>query len=262
MSGIKYHGFFKSTFHYREYLIQSIARDLRKKYKRTSLGYVWSMLNPILMLVVLTLVFSHLLPKVENYSIYLFSALLGWQYFSGTVNDSIDCLRLNIKIIQQVPIPKYIFIVSIALSNLVNFLLSVVALAVVAMVVGRPLPWTCLLLPLAFLPIFLMTVAFALLFSLGNVFFEDVKHLSRVVMQAWYYMTPVLYGVEMMPASILRWLELNPLFYPIQFLRDIIYRGTVPDPWIYLLMLAVGLVLLGLALVFYRKTDDKLMYFL
>jgi len=258
---IGYRTFAGSIYQYREYLLQSITRDLRKKYKRTSLGYVWSMLNPLLMLAVLTVVFSNLLPRVEHYALYLFSAMLGWQYFSQTISESLDSIRGNLKIIEQVPIPKYMFVISIAASGLVNFLLWLIALVIVALIVGRPLPWTCLLIPFAFLPVFFMTLAISLIFSAANVFFEDVKHLNQVVMRAWYFLTPILYGPDMLPDHIVKWLQLNPMFYPINFLRDVIYNGVIPDLWLYCAMLAMSILLLGVALWFYRKCDDKFLYF-
>lgn len=261
MALVGYRSFAGSIYHYREYLIQSIARDLRKKYKRATLGYLWSMLNPLLMLAVLTIVFSNLLPKVEDYAIYLFSALIGWQYFSQTVSESLNSIRGNLKIIEQVPIPKYMFTISIAASGLVNVLLTLIALIIVAVVVGRPLPLTCLLLPVMFLPLFFMTLAVSLLFSAANVFFEDVKHLNNVVMRAWYFLTPILYGPEMMPEHLVKWLQLNPMFYPVNFLRDIIYDGVIPDIGLYMIVLTMSIVCLGFSLWSYRKLDDKFLYF-
>jgi len=259
---LPYTGFVRSLYYYREYLRQSVARDLRKKYKRTTLGYFWSMLNPILMMLVLTIVFSSLLPRREDYMLYLFSALLAWQYFAQTVNESLDSIKSNLKIIQQVPIPKYMFAISIALSNVINFLLSLVALVLVSIVIGRPLPLTTLLLPIMFIPLFLMTISFSLLFAAGNVFFEDVKHLTRVMLSAWYFLTPVLYGPDMMPEKKKFWLQLNPLFHPVNFMREIIYQGQVPDWGIYCMTVAFGFLLLGVSLHCFRKADDKFLYFI
>ena len=254
--------FVTTLYSYRGYIIQSVARDLRKKYKRSSLGYLWSMLNPLLMLIVLTIVFSNLLPRVDNYAVFLFSALLGWQYFQGAVSESMSSIRGNVNLIQQVPMPKFIFTISIACSHFVNLLLTMAALFLVMLVVGHPPPWTVLLFPFVFLPLLCLTLGFGLLLAVSEVFFEDTKHLTKVVLQAWYFLSPVLYGPELMPPHIVKWLKLNPLYYPMVQLREIFYYGTVPELMPYLLSLSFGLLVLLFALYVFYRNEDKFIYFL
>ncbi|MCI5064779.1 ABC transporter permease [bacterium] len=261
LAGEHFLTFFRDVYSYRGYIVQSVTRDLRKKYKRSSLGYLWSMLNPLLMITVLTVIFSNLLPRVEHYAVFLFSALISWQYFSGTVSECMSSIRGNMNLIQQVPMPKFIFPITIACSNFVNLLLTLVALLIVTVVVGRPLHWTVLLFPIYFIPLLLITLGLGLLLAVSEIFFEDTKHLTKLVLQAWYYLTPVLYGPAMLPEHVVRWLRLNPLFYPVTQLREIFYDGAVPALLPYLLSVGVGVVVLAVALRVFYRNEDKFIYF-
>ena len=117
-AGLRYHEFFADIFQYHEYLRQAVARDLRKRYKRSYLGYLWSMLNPLLMIIILTLVFSNIMKnRVEDYSVFLFCGLLPWQFFSRTALGSLNAVKGNAKLISHLPIPKYLFTLTTAFST-------------------------------------------------------------------------------------------------------------------------------------------------
>lgn len=253
--------FLAKIYSYRGYLVQSVTRDLHKRYKRSYLGYLWSMLNPLLMITVLTVIFSNLLPRVEHYAVFLFSALISWQYFAGTVSESMNSIRGNMNLIQQVPMPKFIFPITIACSNFVNLLLTLVSLLLVMAVVGRPVYWTALLFPIYFVPLLLMTIGLSLLVATCSIFFEDTKHLTKIGLQAWYYMTPILYGPDMLPAHVVKWLKLNPLFYPVSQLREIFYHGTIPATGPYLISVVVGFCFLLFSLTVFYRSEDKFIYF-
>lgn len=260
--GVRMRDFFISIWAYREYLKQSVARDLRKMYKRSVLGYFWSMLHPLGMMIILTIVFTNIMRNpVENYSVFLFSAMLPWQYFNRTLNESLGSIRGNMNIISQVPVPKYIFVVSSAFSNMANFLLALLPLALVTIVVGRAIPITVLALPIVMLPLFVFTMGVSLLFSVSNVFFEDTKHLSSVILQGAYFLCPVLYGREHLPDSLLRWLLLNPMFSIVEFNREIFYYGRLPDLTSYSIVLGGAVFVLALGLYTFHKSDDKFHYY-
>lgn len=254
--------FLLSAYEYREYLRQSVGRDLNKKYKRTSLGYVWSMLNPLFMMIVLTVVFSKIMSRVEFYSVFLFCALLAWQYFSSTVNGTLDSVRSNLNIIEQVAVPKFIFALSSAASNVANLLLALIPLLAVMLVVGKPIPWTIVFFPVVLIPLLIVTMGFSLLFAVGNVFFEDTTHLTSVLTKAWYYLTPILYGREHLPEGLVGVIEwANPIFFVVEHFRSVFYFGEIPPLIPYLYSLMIGLLLLELALQLFRRVEDKFIYF-
>jgi len=253
--------FFSMIYKYREYLKQSVARDLRKKYKRSSLGYLWSMLNPLFTMIILTLVFSKIMARIDSYSVFLFSAMLPWQYFNSTAQGSLGAIKGHMKIIEHLPIPKFLFALSIAFSNLVNLFLSIIPLIAVMLVVGRPIHWTVLLFPIALIPLFFMAMGMALMLSVANVFFDDTKHLTGVLFSALYYLCPILYGREHLPDKLLTWIILNPMFCICEFWRDLFYFGRLPDPSTYLINLVASFFVLVLGLWVFKKADDKVIFF-
>lgn len=254
--------FCSSVVDYREYLKQSVLRDLKKQYKRSSLGYVWSMLQPLLMMITLTVAFSKLIgSRTENYSVFLFCGMLPWGYFSSTIMASLHSIKGNMRIISQVPVPKYLFVLTVAASNVVNFLLSLVPLVLVMLFVGHPVSVTALGLPLVFLPLILTSLGVSLLVSAMNVFFEDTEHLTTVVLRAVYFLCPILYAREHLPEWVIKWVTLNPMFGTIETMRSLVYEGHLPDPITYAANVGGGLVVLMIGLAIFRRSDSKFVYF-
>ena len=256
-------GLFADIVRYREYLWQSVARDLRKRYKRSHLGYLWSMLNPLLMMIILTIVFSEIMRvQVEHYSVFLFVALLPWQYFTSSLTGGIDSIRSNKGILDHLPVPPYLFTLSLSLSNLANLFLALVPLVLVMLVVGRPIPVTAVLFPVVLLPLILLTVGASLFFTAANVFFDDTKHLVNVMIQALYFLSPVLYGREHLPEKLLPYLTLNPLFPVIELMRTTLYDGVWPPlEQLGYAYLSSGIVLL-IGLWVFSKASKRFVYFL
>jgi ABC-type polysaccharide/polyol phosphate export permease len=256
------HDFFRAMYDYREYLKQSVARDLRKQYKRSVLGYFWSMLHPLLMMAILAVVFSNLMRQpARTYAVFLLTGMLPFDYFSGSISQSLTAIRANISIISQIPVPKYVFPLAITLSHLSTFMLSIVALLVVILCAGAPFHWTMLALPIVILPLFLFTIGACLLFAVSNVFFEDTQHLTGVILRALYFLCPILYAREHLPDWLRPWLVLNPLFGLIEFMHDLFVRGVLPAWDIYAIHLGAALAVLILGLWVFKKTEDKFIYF-
>lgn len=258
-----YGNFFYSIYDYREYLKESVFRDLRKKYKRSSLGYVWSMLNPLLMMIILAVVFSSIMRgRVENYAVFLFCALLPWTYFNGTVKSCIGTIRQNAKIIDQVPIPKFIFSVSSSVYNLVDLFLAFVPLVLVMLFTGHPIPPTIVLFPMMLVPLFFISMGLGLLLAVSNVFFEDTAHLADVLLRAMYFLCPILYERDMLPPWLVKYVVINPMFGIIEGFRSLMYYGKVPSVEVYCYNLAGSVIVLGLGLYAFKKADDKFIYFI
>lgn len=255
--------FFYYSFYYREYLIQSVARDLRKKYKRSALGYLWSMLNPLFMMIILTVVFSNIMMShVSNYSVFLFAAMLPWTYFDGTTSSSLDVIRSNSQIFNQVRIPKFIFIVSIAMSNLVTLLLSIVPLLLVMWYTNQPILKTFLFMPLVIIPLVFFSIGVSSIIAVANVFFEDTQHLYGVILRALYFLCPILYSREMIPEYLLNYTKYNPLFGIMETMRGIVYYGTLPAPHIYFAGLLSSFAIMIIGLWIFKKADNKFLYFI
>jgi ABC-type polysaccharide/polyol phosphate export permease len=254
--------FFSSLYNYREYLKQSVSRDLKKKYKRSALGYIWSMLQPLLMMTILAVVFSNIMgTRMEDYPVFLFCGMIVWDYFSACVNGSMGTIRGNMSIISQVPVPKYLFSLSTAMSSFVNFFLSLVPLLVIMAVMGRDFHLTMLALPIVLIPLFIFSMGVALIVATACVFFDDTVHLTGLVLRAVYFLCPILYDRTQLPAWLIPYVSANPIFNIIEFMRGLFYSGTLPDPATYFLCLGGSLAMLFIGLWVFKKSDDKFIYF-
>jgi ABC-2 type transport system permease protein len=255
--------FFSQLFGYREYLIQSVARDLKNKYKRSVLGYLWTMLHPLGMMAVLAIVFSQIMRlNVEDYAGFLLVALLPWNFFSSTLLMNLNSIRANARLFGQVPVPKYIFVLSITASNFINYILALIPLFIILLVSGQSIHWTVLLFPIVVLPLLFITVGLSLILSGSNVFFDDTFHLSEVAVQALYFLSPVLYGREHLPGELARILvAVNPLFCQMEFLRDIFYYGRVPNMEIFAINLGISFIVFFFGLKIFKSVENKFLYF-
>jgi ABC-type polysaccharide/polyol phosphate export permease len=254
--------FFSQTLAYREFLKQSVIRDLKTKYKRNVLGYVWTMLHPLAMMAILSVVFSQLLRVgIEDYAIFLFCGLLPWNYLQSTILMSLGTIRASARLFSQVPVPKFLFVLSVACSNFVNLLFAIVPLVALCWFFDHSLTYRALLFPIMLIPIFLFTIGIALIVSTFNIFFNDTNHLTEVFLSAIYFLTPILYQQSMLPPEYQWWFEWNPLVAQIELFRGVFYANALPDPWMYGTALLHALVALVIGLLFFRKLEDKFLYY-
>jgi ABC-type polysaccharide/polyol phosphate export permease len=254
--------FFVQAYGYREYLLQSVSRDLKTKYKRSFLGYIWTMLHPLAMMLIIAAVFSNIMRmEIEDYAVFLFCGLLPWNYFNSTAMMSLHSIRNNAKLFGQVAVPKYIFVLSLVSSNLVNFLLALVPLILVMLIAGRNVPVTAFALPIVLVPLVSVVIGVSLLLATLNVFFDDTLHLSEVAFQGLYFLCPILYFREVLPKNLINILVINPLFCQIEFMRDIFYFGRLPDPYVYTLNLGGSLMVLFFSLIIFKRNENKFLYF-
>ena len=263
MSLALYVDFISSTYEYREYIKQSVIRDLKKKYKRSSLGYIWSMLNPLLMMIILAAVFQNIMhTSIDNYPVFLFSGMMAWSYFRSTCDGALYAIRGNSRLINQLPIPKFVFIVSVAVYNLVDFFLHIVPLLLVMIFTGHPISPAIFAFPLVLLPLVLFSIGVGSIFAVMNVFFLDTEHLVGVLLQGLYFLCPILYAKEMLPEWLRKWVVINPLFGIIEQMRTVFYEGQLPSLNTYLLVLAGSSVVLALGLWVFRRSDSKFIYYI
>lgn len=219
------------------------------------------MLHPLTSMAVLALVFSTLLNvRTENYALFLLCGLLPWNYLNSTVTMSLDSVRNNSRIFSQVPVPKFMFVLSIAVSNFANLFFALVPLVILMVAFKQPLHATALSFPIFILPVLLTTVGISLFLAALNVFFNDTRHLTEVALGLVYFLSPILYDRSMVPVSFHKWLEWNPLLYQIEQLRGIFFSGTFPSAASFFLSLCISLLILLVGLVFFRRCEDKFLY--
>ncbi len=215
---------------YRDLVAQLILRNVKARYKRSILGVAWTMVNPLLTMLVLTLVFSAVFRfPTRQYALYVLSGLLAWNFFAQTTVAAMGDLIWSGGLIGRIFLPKSAFAVSAIGTGLVNLLLALVPFAVIAIVVGGPITPALLLLPIPILCLAAFALGIGLAVSTAAVYFQDVMPTYEILLTAWLYLTPVIYPIDMVPQgvqSVLRW---NPMTYLVALFRAVVYDGQVPD---------------------------------
>lgn len=245
-------------------LQQLVSRDFKVKYKRSFLGVLWSLLYPILTMTVLAMVFSNVfrmsMPGV-NYLVYLMTGLIMFNYFSEASNLSMSSVVANFGLINKVYIPKYIFPLSKCLFVGINFLLTLIPLYILIICTGTEITFYHLLLPFAFVCLFLFTLGVGFLLSAISVFLRDMFYIYGVMISLWMYLTPVMYDFAMIPEKWQFLFKCNPLYWFIHFVREIVLYGQMPgiNEWFYCGICGIIPLLIGMFV--FKKTQDKFIYY-
>ena len=249
-------------YRFRALVWELALKELKLRYKRSVLGFLWALLNPALMMVVLTIVFSTILRfNIPHYAIFLLSVLLPWTFFSQSLSYGVECIVSNGELIKKVAIPKLVFPVAAVVANSINLLLSLIPMALVVLAMGHPFYGTWLYLPVPMSALILFTLGLTCFFAAANVFYRDISHILQVVLSAWFYFTPIIYALDFVPPNM-RWLfKLNPIIYVINGFRLAIYYGQLPRWQSIVASFICGLTALLVGFAFFRKYQDEFVYY-
>ncbi len=247
---------FKDLYNYRELLKNNIKKEIRGKYKGSWLGMLWTLLNPLLMLVVYAIVFPYILRvNVENYTIFMIVALIPWNFFTNAITFGTGSIVANGPILKKVYFPREIIPISATTSQLVNFLITLVIVFVFILFSGVGFSVHLLLLPFLILVQFILTLAINFVLSAITVYVNDVAHFVSVFLTLGFYGTPIVYQASMLPTKLQWVLKLNPMAQLIEAYRSILYYHQWPE-WTGLLIWSVasiGLLILGY--VIFKKLE-------
>lgn len=239
-------------------LSQLVERDFKTKYRRSVLGILWSLLNPLLIMVVQYMVFSTVFRfDIPNYAVYLLSGIVMFNYMSDATTQSMTCIIQNASLINKVYIPKYIYPFSRVVSSGVNFLFSLLALYVVIIASGMKITWTHFAILYGILCLFIFICGVSFLLASVMVFFRDTQFLYSIVLTIWTYLTPIFYPESILPSSMATVLKLNPMYHFIRFIRFIILEGGIPvaKAWINCGLIAVCSLVIGI--IVFKRTQNK-----
>ena len=239
-----------------------VKRDFKKKYKRTVLGMAWSVLSPLLMLLVMRLVFTQFFGRgMEHYTTYLFCGNLVFSYFSESTGQGMTSLMGNAGIFTKVNVPKYLFLFSKNVQTLINFGLTLCVFFVFCVLDGITFTWKfiCLLYPICCLVLF--TVGVGLILSALFVFFRDIQYLWSVFTQLLMYMSAIFYTIDSYSYTVQCLFLLNPLYLFIRYFRKIVIEATIPTIWFHLLMLADVIIVFGIGCWMYKKYNTRFLYY-
>ena len=248
---------------YRELFWQLVVVGIKLKYRRSVLGYLWSVLNPLLIMVIMALVFSSMFRfDIPNYPVYLLGGSLLFNFMSDSTQRGMTSILDNAAMLKKIYIPKYIFTAASVSAGLVNLLFSLAALVLVMLITRAPLTWHILLAPLVIFELYLFCLGLALFLATATVFFRDMQYLWGVITTAWMYMTPIFYPPSIWPERYAIYFKaLNPMYSYIAQFRDLVLGAQLPGA--HIVLAGFGYALLALALgcwAFYRGQDRFILH--
>lgn len=256
-------GSWNNFYRYRFLLQNLIQRDIKVKYRRSTLGILWSVLNPLLMMFVLTMVFSYFFRfDIENYPVYILSGQLIFNYFTESTSMAMESVIGYAPLIKKVYVPKYIFPLEKTCFSFVNLCFSCIALIVVMLVTGAPFHPTMILAIYPMVTLFLFSLGVGLFLSSSSIFFRDIIHLWSVFTTALMYASAVFYPKSLLDGSIMQFLiNLNPVYWYIDAFRQVVLNGKMftPNHILVCALCAVVALIVGTR-VFKKGQDSFILY--
>src|SRR5215472_15967146 len=252
----------RDIYRYRELIWALAIKELKIRYKRSVLGFLWALLNPAFMMIVLTLVFSTIMRfAIPHYAIFLLSVLLPWTFFSQSLSYAVESIVSNGDLIKKVAVPKLVFPMAAVVSNIINLLLSLIPLALLVPLLRHPFYWTWIYLPVPLLALAIFTIGMTLFFAAVNVYYRDVSHILQVVLSAWFYITPIIYPLDFIPEHY-RWsFKLNPLIYVVNGFRLSVYYGQLPHLQSIAASFICAFLMLFIGFYLFRKHQNDFVFY-
>lgn len=239
-----------------------VKRDFKKKYKRTVLGMAWSVLSPLLTLLVMRMVFARFFGRaMEHYTTYLFCGNLIFSYFNESTSQGMTSLMGNASIFTKVNVPKYLFLFSKNVQALINFGLTLVVFVLFCVLDGITFTWRWILLVYPIAMLLLFNIGTGLILSALFVFFRDIQYLWSVFTQLLMYMSAIFYTLDGYGPVVQKLFLLNPVYVFIYYFRSTVIDLTVPSVWIHLLIALYVAIVLGIGCWMYKKHNTKFLYY-
>lgn len=243
---------------YKALLYELVSRDIKVRYKGSILGMLWTVLNPILTMLVMTVVFSKLFRfEIEYYPIYFFCGHILYQLMSESTTNAMHSIIDNSSLIKKVYVPKYLFPVSKIMSSVVNLLFSFLAMILIMLILGAPFSPTIFLSILPIVYVIIFSIGLGLILSTVMVFFKDMAQLYSVITLLWMYMTPLFYPVSVLKENAPIMLIVNPMYHYIQYFRDLVLYDTIPGLKENITCFGISGVIFILGIILFRSRQDK-----
>lgn len=261
------HNFISDFKRYSPLLVNLSIKDIKIKYRRSFLGIAWSVLNPLLTMLVLTTVFSMMLRiQIENYASYYIVGFSIWSFFSEATSLAMNSVLASAALIKKVYVPKYMFPLEKCIFALINFVFSLIAVLIVMLIQGVYPTWTTLLAVVPVIYCFIFACGISLILSAITVFFRDVAHFYGVFLTMWMYLTPILYTPDMIQSIegngavktvITDIIQYNPMTYYVTYMRDVMMYNTVPGVKENFICLAYALIFFYIGTQVFKKCQSK-----
>ncbi|MEK5478183.1 ABC transporter permease [Paenibacillus sp. FSL R5-0407] len=248
---------------FKDLFAELIKNDIQLKYRNSFLGILWSILNPLLFMMVLTLIFSELFSSsIEYFPIYVLSGRLIYSCFSETTNFAMQSIVSNSSLIKKIYVPKYFFPLTRVCSSFINSLLSMISIIPVMLLSGLNFSWVNLYIIFPLFYLLLISIGIGLILSTIFVFFRDLQHIYSLVLVIVMYTSAIFYPADIIPERFMPLIQLNPIFSIVEMFRNSLIYNIVPSLNSHLFCLAYSVVLIIAGLVIFYKKQDKFIFYL
>lgn len=255
--------YFYALKKYRYLLEDMVIRDVKLKYRRSVIGLLWSILNPLLMMVVITAVFQNIFRfDVDNFAVFYLTGWLLFNFVTEATNGAMISIINASALIRKVYIPKYIFPMQKCMFSLVNMSFSLIALFLVMIALRVRITWYILLIPIPLVLAFVFALGLGMILATAAVFFRDVIHLYSVVTMIWMYMTPIIYPESILTGFMHIIMKLNPMYYYVSCFRQLTIYGTLPSSEQIGIMILCSSLSLLLGIVIFKKKQDRFILYI
>jgi len=245
----------------RNVLSQLVSQQLILRYRRTALGYFWTLINPLLMMSVMALVFATLFKAdLKTFTVFLFAGMIPWNFFSSAVTQSGASFINNEGLIKKIYLPKIIFPLSIAFALLIDSALSFLALFVIILFIGGSLSWAVLFIPIAYVILFFFALGISLITSVATVFFRDLQHIILIAMQGLFFLTPILYKNDALAGKVAWLVGLNPVVPFIELFRAPLSQASLPSIIVILQAIGFSLSAMVIGLFIFLQQEKKIVF--
>ncbi len=254
----------REIWSYKDLLKLLVTRDIKLKYRRSVLGYVWSVLNPLLIMSVMAVVFSTMFKRnIDHFPVYLFCGQLLFNFMNNSTHQAIYSITANAALLKKTYVPRYIFTVSKITSGMVDFVFSLGALLIVMLVTGVRFSMYFFLFPLVVLQLYIFCVGLGLFLSQANVFFRDTQYIYNALTTAWMYLTPIFYPMDALPDT-LQWIikHCNPMYFYVGQFRDLVWSARMPGWGIIGAGCLAAVAALALGIWSFSRSQDKFILYI
>ena len=249
---------------YQPLLKQLVAKDIKLKYRRSFLGYLWSILNPLMIMIIMVMVFSNVFRLgIENFPVYLITGHTVFNFVSDATNQALFSITGNAALLKKTYVPKYIFTLSKVTSSLVNTFFALGAMLIVFIVCRVKFQICMLFIPVIILEVYIFCVGLGLFLAQATVFFRDVQHIYAAFLTAWMYLTPIFYPVTMLEEPLKQVImTFNPLYNYITQLRTVVLEGVLPEGVQVASGFVVAFVVMAVGTWAFMKNQDRFILYI
>lgn len=255
--------YLSNFYKYKDLMFELIRKDIKLKYRNSVLGLLWSIINPLMFMLVLTVIFSELFSTtIEYFAIYVLSGRLIYACFSETTNFAMQSIVSSSSLIKKIYVPKYFFPLSRVCSSYLNSLLAMISIIPVMLLSGLHFSWVNLTIVFPLFYLFLFCIGIGLILSTIYVFFRDLQHIYSLALVIVMYASAIFYPVDIIPDRIMPIIQLNPIFLIVEMFREALIYQSASSLSTHLFCLGYAVILICIGLFIFYKKQDKFIFYL